>query len=96
MWTDTVVADCRRGIDLVLQRRETFEQLGQPWTSDVIDDLNKGLKLLDDIDRATRELSVKYNEQVEQLNVNLLQREWAKAEKSIWPISWFGKRRIRA
>jgi len=96
MWTDIVVADCGRGIDLLRQRRETFEQLDQPWTSDVVDDLNKGLKLLDDINRATRELSVKYNEQVEQLNVNLLQREWAKAEKSIWPISWFGKRRIRA
>lgn len=94
-WRDEVVSACQRGLELLQQYRETHAQLAQPWPADVVDELRKGLGLLDEINQMTRELSVQYSEQVEQLNVTQLQREWGKAEKAIWPLSWLGKRKIR-
>lgn len=94
-WPDSVVSASKRGLKLLQQRAETFAQLGQPWSADVVGDLKKGLGLLDMVSQVTKQLTVKYSEQVEQLNVIQLQREWAKAEKAMWPISWLGKRKIR-
>jgi very-short-patch-repair endonuclease len=94
-WPDTIVSACQHGLKLLRQRRETFAQVGQPWAADVIEELQKGLGLLDEIGHETKQLSVQYSEEVEQLNVTQLQREWAKAEKAMWPLSWLGKRKIR-
>lgn len=94
-WPDAVVNDSRRGLQLLSRRKETFSQLAQPWSTDVVQELKDGIRLLDQIGETTQQLSVQYSEQVEQLNVTQLQREWAKAEKAIWPISWLGKRGIR-
>ncbi|MFA6921070.1 MAG: DUF4011 domain-containing protein, partial [Gallionella sp.] len=93
-WADEVVTACQSGLLLLQQRRQVFAVIGMPWSQDVVEIVKQGLVLLDDLAN-TNHLSVKYGEQVEQLNVNLLQREWVKAEKAMWPISWFGKRAIR-
>lgn len=93
-WPDEVVNACQRGIKLLRQRAAMRAHLGLPWPADVAEALRKGLGLLDGISQATGQLSVQYGEQVEQLNVAQLQREWAKAEKTIWPLSWLGKRKI--
>lgn len=93
-WPDAVVTGSRRGLQLLSRRKQTFSQLAQPWSADVSEELKNGLDLLDQILQTTQKLSVQYSEQVEQLNVTQLQREWTKAEKAIWPISWVGKRRI--
>ena len=95
-WPDAVVIPCQRGLKLLQQRRETLSQLGQPLPSDVVEELEKGLRLLEEVCQLTEQLSVQYSAQVEQLNVIQLQREWAKAEKAMWPISWLGKRKIRS
>ncbi len=95
VWSDSVAGACKRGLQLLQSRRETHAQLGQPWAVATVLELKKGLALLESIDRETKQLSVRYSEQVEQLNVNQLQREWAKAEKAIWPLSWLAKRTIR-
>ena len=95
-WPDAVVGDCQRGLKLLRQRRETATQLGRPWSADVVEEMAAGLHLLEELGQTTKQLSVPYSEQVEQLNVVQLQREWAKAEKAIWPKSWLGKRKIRA
>jgi very-short-patch-repair endonuclease len=95
-WPDSVIGNCRIELDGLLPQRHTFEQLGQAWSSDLADRLNQGHKLLDGIDQATRQLSVRYGVQIEQLNLSQLQQAWAKAEKSLWPMSWLGRRRIRA
>jgi len=95
-WPDSVVGACHRGLKLLQQRQEVVAQLGQPWSSDAIEEMTKGLHLLDQVGETKKQLSVSYSEQIEQLNVIQLQREWTKAEKAVWPISWFGKRRIRA
>lgn len=94
-WPDSVLAACKRGLQLLASRRETLGQLGQPWTTAMVQELEKGLALLENIDRETKQLSVCYSDQVEQLNVNQLQRDWAKAEKAIWPLSWLAKHKIR-
>lgn len=94
-WSDTVTSGCLRGLQLLNSRREILERLAQPWSDGVVEELKRGLSLLDDIDQQRGNLSVQYSEQIEQLNVARLQREWAKAEKRIWPLSWLGKRTIR-
>lgn len=94
-WPDAVVGACQRGLHLLQQRRQTFAELGRLWGPEVVETVKRGLALLDELLDTTKQLSVQYGELVEQLNVNLLQREWAKAEKAIWPMSWWGKRGIR-
>ena len=94
-WPDSVVGACKHGLQLLQSRRETHAQLGQPWAIATVQELKKGLGLLENIDQEAKQLSVQYGEQVEQLNVIQLLREWAKAEKSIWPISRLAKRKIR-
>lgn len=94
-WPETVVNTAQRGLQLLQRHREILAQLAQPWPADVVEELGKGLGLLDEIHQTTEQLSVRYDAAVEELNVNLLQRDWAKAEKSFWPRSWFRKRRIR-
>lgn len=89
-WPDSVVGACKKGLRLLEQRRQTFAALGKPWTQDVIDTVKHGLALLDELLDTTKQLSVQYGDLVEQLNVNLLQREWVKAEKAVWPMSWCG------
>jgi very-short-patch-repair endonuclease len=93
-WPDSVLVACKRGLQLLASRQETLGQLGQPWATAMVQELEKGLALLESIDRETKQLSVRYSDQVEQLNVNQLQRDWAKAEKAIWPLSWLAKRKI--
>lgn len=95
-WPESIVATCLRGMTLLQQHRDTYAQLGQPWAPDVIEELKKGLGLLEKIRQTTNQLSVQYTDQVEQLNVSQLQREWVKAEKAMWPVSWFGKRSVSA
>jgi len=94
-WSEAVVAAAEQGLQLLRQRREIFVHLTQPWHADVTDELRKGLGLLNEIQQATQQLSVQYSEEVEQLNMNQILRQWAKAEKRMWPMSWFGKRKIR-
>lgn len=94
-WPDSALAACKRGLQWLASRQETFGQLGQPWPMAMAQELEKGLALLEGIDRETKQLSVRYSDQVEQLNVNQLQRDWAKAEKAIWPLSWLAKHKIR-
>lgn len=93
-WPDSVLAACKRGLQLLASRQETLGQLGQPWATAIVQEFEKGLALLECIDRETKRLSIRYSDQVEQLNVNQLQRDWAKTEKAIWPLSWLAKRKI--
>jgi len=94
-WPDAVMSACKQGLQVLKRRQETHAQLGQPWSMTTVLELKKGLALLESIDGETKQLSVRYGEQIEQLNVNQLQREWAKAEKALWPLSWWTKRAIR-
>jgi len=93
-WADDVLARCKKGLALLTEYEHIRSELGQPWSLDVVEEINKGLKLLDALSENHKRLSVKYGEQVEQLNVHQLQRDWTLAERSVWPLSWLRKRNI--
>ncbi len=94
-WSPSIVASCRRGMLLIEQRRALHRALGTTWSDDVVQELENGLRLLDDMGKAMSQLSVQYGEQIEHLNVSQLQRELAKAEKTVWPLSLVAKRKVR-
>ncbi|WP_306392571.1 DUF3320 domain-containing protein [Telluria beijingensis] len=93
-WPEAVVARCKKALTLLAEREGLHAQLGKPWSSDVVSELEKGLRLLEELAASEDSLSVRYGEQVEQVNVHQLQRGWAEAERSAWPMSWLRKRAI--
>ena len=84
-----------RAIELLGQHRQLHAELGTPWPPAISDELERGVQCIEEITQRRSGLSVKYGAGIAQLNVVQLQRDWAKAEKSLWPMSWLGKRRIR-
>ncbi|QDQ29319.1 DUF3320 domain-containing protein [Chitinimonas arctica] len=93
-WMPTLTGSIETALDLLAQRREIHGALS-PWPHDIQDGLRKGIGLLERIGVLEKKLSVRYTEGMEQLNVYQLQREYAKAEQSLWPMSWLGKRKVR-
>ena len=95
-WTVEQSAALVAALRLLDEREEVHGQLGATWPAHIAEELSNGLQWLEQIEARRAQLSVKYASQVEALNVSQLQREWAKAEGSIWPLSWLGKRKVRA
>ena len=95
-WSAGQMASLSAALALLEERDRVHTQLGTPWPAQVAEELDLGLRLLDQIEAQRARLSVKYIAQIETLNVTLLQREWAKAEGSVWPLSWLGKRKVKA
>lgn len=93
-WEPGVAAAATRGIELLKQNREVHESLATPWTPFALDGLLKGIGLLEQVQRLEESLSVRYYDGVEQLNVYQLSRDFAKASKAVWPLSWLGKRKV--
>lgn len=94
-WSPELQSQLRQALDLLDQHRRVHAELGVAWPIAVSDELQRGIRLIEEIVQLREGLSVKYGSGVAQLNVALLRREWAKAEKALWPISWFGKRKVR-
>ena len=93
-WPEAVVARCKKALALLAERERVYVEISKPWSSDIVAELNKGLRLLDELTATESTLSVRYGEQVEQLNVHQLQRGWAEAERSVWPLSAMRKRQL--
>jgi very-short-patch-repair endonuclease len=94
-WSAEQQAQLLQALDLLAQHRHVHAELGMPWPAVVSCELEQGVQWIDEIASLRAGLSVKYGAGVAQLNVTLMQREWAKAEKAIWPMSWLGKRKLR-
>jgi len=94
-WPAELQTRLAQAIDLLEQRRRLHKQLGTPWPAAVSDEIERGVQWIEEMNRLRAGLSVKYSAGLGQLNVSLLQREWAKAEKTFWPLSWLGKRKVR-
>jgi very-short-patch-repair endonuclease/KaiC/GvpD/RAD55 family RecA-like ATPase len=94
-WAPEVIDGCHAGLRTLHNLRETRAQLGAPWGSDAVSLFKKGLALLAEIDGQAKQLSVRYDDRIEQLNVGQLYREWLKAEDAVWPVSSLGKKRVR-
>lgn len=95
-WPTELQTQLIAGLDLLDQRRQVHAQLGAPWPSTVCEDLERGAQWIDEMARLREGLSVKYGAGIAQLNVSLLQREWDKAGKAWWPLSWLGRRKVRS
>lgn len=94
-WPPELQASLSHALDLLDQRRSKYSEIGTPWPSSNAAEIERGVQRIEEMAQLRAGLSVKYGASVTQLNVAQMQREWAKAEKSIWPISWFGKRKVR-
>lgn len=93
-WGESIVARCKKALAMLAERERVHSELGKPWSADAVAELEKGVQLLDELAVSEDSLSVRYGEQVEQINVHQLQRGWAEAEHSVWPMSWLRKRQI--
>ena len=85
-----------QALDLLDKHRNLHTELGTPWPPAVSDEIERGVQLIEEMSQLRAGLSVKYGGGVGQLNVSQLQRDWAKAEKAFWPVSWMGKRKVRS
>lgn len=94
-WEPSTRALAMKGVDLLKHRREVHTSLATPWLPFATETLQKGIALLEERQHLLQSLSVRYSDAVEQLNVYQLGRDYAKAEKGIWPLSWLGKRKVR-
>ncbi len=93
-WEPSVRASASKAVELLKQRREAHASLPTAWSSFALETLRKGTAMLEEVHRLEQSLSVRYAEGVEQLNVYQLSRDYAKATKALWPLSWFGKRKV--
>lgn len=96
IWPTRVVAEAKRAMELLQQRRSTFDSLSPVWPSAVIDTLQDGLTKFAKLNELTDQLSVIYTEVIETLDIEQLHQEWLKADEAMWPKSWLGKRRVTA
>ena len=95
-WPAELQTRMSHAIDLLDKHRTLHTELGTPWPPAVSDEIERGVQLIEEISQLRAGLSVKYGSGVGQLNVSQLQRDWAKAEKAFWPMSWLGKRKVRS
>lgn len=95
-WPEDLRARMTRASELLERRRRLHGELGAPWSPAVSEGIESGVQRIDEMSRLQSSLSVKYGATVSSLNVAQLQRDWIKAEKAIWPLSWLGKRKVRS
>lgn len=94
-WPAELQAQLAVALDLLDQRQKLHADLGTPWPSSVTEELERGLQCIAEIARLREGLSVRYAASVAQLPVVQLQRDWARAERTWWPLSWWGRRQVR-
>lgn len=94
-WPMELQTRLSQALDLLEERQNQHRQLGTPWPPAAIDEIERGVRLIEEMHQLRAALSVKYGAGVGQLNVSQLQRDWAKAERAFWPMSWLGKRKVR-
>ena len=94
-WPPELQTRLAQALALLDKRRRLHAELGTPWPPAVSDKIERGVKWIEEMGQLRASLSVKYSAGVGQLNVAQLQRDWAKADKAFWPMSWLGKRKVR-
>ncbi|MDZ4126194.1 MAG: AAA domain-containing protein, partial [Hydrogenophaga sp.] len=95
-WATELQTQLAQALDLLDKRRSLHAELGTLWPPAVSDEIERGVQWIEEMGQLRTGLSVKYGAGVSQLNVAQLQRDWAKADKAFWPMSWLGKRKVRS
>jgi very-short-patch-repair endonuclease len=93
-WSPETIRLCREGLKLLGRRKELRAQLGPAFHPDIAEELQRGLALLEVRAQEEKNLSVRYTDQVESLDIHVLQRTWNEGEASRWPLSWLKKRKV--
>lgn len=93
-WDPAVRASASKAVELLKQRSEVHASLPAAWPSFALETLRKGTGMLEELHQLEESLSVRYADSVEKLNVYQLSRDYAKATKALWPLSWIGKRNV--
>ncbi len=94
-WPNELQTRLAQALDLLNKRRRLHTELGTPWPPAVSDEIERGVQWIEEMGQLRAGLSVKYGAGVGQLNVAQLQRDWAKADRAFWPMSWLSKRKVR-
>jgi hypothetical protein len=95
-WLPELQTRLAQALALLDKRRRLHAELGKPWPPAVSDEIERGVQWIKEIGQLRASLSVKYSAGVGQINVAQLQRDWARANKAFWPMSWLGKRKVRS
>lgn len=95
-WSAQQQDQLREALGVLERRRQVHAELGSPWPAAVVDSVQRAIACMEESSRLRSRLSVKYGVGVDQLNVAQLQRAWDKACKSMWPMSWLAKRKVRS
>lgn len=93
-WPTELQTRLTQALDLLDKRDKLHAELGMPWPPAVSDEIERGVQWIEEMGQLRASLSVKYGAGVGQLNVVQLQRDWAKADKAFWPLSWLGRRKV--
>ena len=94
-WSAELQTQMCQALDVLEKYRSLHAELGIPWPPAVSDEIERGVRLIEEMSQLRAGLSLKYGAGVERLNVSQLQRDWIKADKAFWPMSWLGKRKVR-
>lgn len=90
------IADRLKTGTALLSQHRALRTAFSPNGTEIVVDADPDLRgMLDEIFQARSKLSVQYADEVERLDLPELEAAWKKAEKSIWPLSWFRKRKVR-
>ena len=95
-WSAELQTRLSQALDLLDKRRTLHADIGAPWPPAVSDAVERGVALIEEMNTLRATLSVKYGAGLAPLNVAQLQRDWAKAHKALWPLSWWGQRQVRS
>ncbi|NDY93110.1 DUF4011 domain-containing protein, partial [Ideonella livida] len=95
-WPAALRQSLEQALGQLARRRALQAELGTPWPAPLAAELAQGVQRLEEMHRLRAGLSVSYGPGLAQLPVGQLQREWAKAQTRLWPLSWLSQRRVRA
>lgn len=95
LWSADTLAACERGLAALVEQQALLRQLSTPWPAHTMHALEQGLTWLTQLQQHHAALSVQYADSIELLDVAQLQRDWAHAEQTFWPMSALGRRKVR-
>jgi very-short-patch-repair endonuclease len=93
-WTIRTIDSLRTAVQLVTRSRELYSALTAAWADALCSELRTASEMLAKHKEYAGQLSLKYGDGAERLDVQRLQRELESAEKAIWPFGWFKRRTL--
>ena len=94
-WPVEMESSLKQGAQWLASWKQYRSELLEPWSAHLMKEGHRGLELLQQLRDTEKSLSVAYSEAIRQCNIGLLQRNWAKAQNTIWPFSIFARKKIR-